>query len=71
MVCLKIGNKTPPVGLLKWVYLLLSLYETAANHEALATLNVVESLAERDPVYGEHLTAASLKLHEALPKVRR
>jgi predicted DNA-binding transcriptional regulator YafY len=38
------------------------------NHEALATLNVVESLAERDPVYGEHLASASLKLREALPK---
>ena len=38
------------------------------NHEALATLNVVESLAERDPVYGEHLASAALKLREALPK---
>jgi predicted DNA-binding transcriptional regulator YafY len=38
------------------------------NHETLATLNVVESLAERDPVYGEHLASASLKLREALPK---
>ncbi len=37
-------------------------------HEALATLNIVESLAERDPVYGEHLASASLKLREALPK---
>jgi predicted DNA-binding transcriptional regulator YafY len=38
------------------------------NHEALATLNIVESLAERDPVYGEHLASASLKLRKALPK---
>src|SRR5215208_1217819 len=38
------------------------------KHEALATLNVVESLAERDPVYGEHLASASIKLREALPK---
>lgn len=38
------------------------------KHETLATLNVVESLAERDPVYGEHLASASIKLREALPK---
>jgi predicted DNA-binding transcriptional regulator YafY len=38
------------------------------NHEALATLNVVESLAEPDPVYGEHLASASHKVREALPK---
>jgi predicted DNA-binding transcriptional regulator YafY len=38
------------------------------NHEALATLNVVESLAERDPVYAEALASAALKLREALPK---
>jgi predicted DNA-binding transcriptional regulator YafY len=38
------------------------------KHEALATLNIVESLAERDPVYGGHLASASIKLREALPK---
>ena len=27
-----------------------------------------EALAERDPVYGEHLASASIKLREALPK---
>jgi predicted DNA-binding transcriptional regulator YafY len=37
------------------------------DYETLATLNVVESLAERQPVYGEHLKSAADKLREALP----
>lgn len=36
------------------------------NYEALATLSVVESLAEREPVYGKHLGSAAAKLREAL-----
>lgn len=36
--------------------------------ETLATLTVVEALAEREPVYGEHLSSAASKLREALPK---
>lgn len=38
------------------------------EYEALATLNVVESLAEREPVYGEHLSSAARKLREVLPE---
>lgn len=38
------------------------------DREALATLSVVESLAEREPVYGEHLASSARKLREALPK---
>jgi predicted DNA-binding transcriptional regulator YafY len=37
------------------------------DYETLATLSVVESLAERQPVYGEHLRSAAGKLREALP----
>lgn len=38
------------------------------GYEALATLSVLESLATREPVYGKHLTSATTKLREALPK---
>lgn len=38
-----------------------------SDREALATLNVVESLAEKEPVYGEYLASAARKLREALP----
>lgn len=37
------------------------------EREALATLSVLESLANREPVYGDHLTSAVTKLREALP----
>lgn len=38
------------------------------EYEALATLSVVESLAEREPVYGDHLGSAARKLREIIPK---
>lgn len=38
------------------------------GHEALATLSVMESLAVRDPVYGDHLASAASKLRAALPE---
>jgi predicted DNA-binding transcriptional regulator YafY len=37
------------------------------DQEALAALTVMESLAEREPVYGEHLASAARKLRGALP----
>jgi predicted DNA-binding transcriptional regulator YafY len=37
------------------------------DYEALATLSVLESLAQREPAYGEHLASASKKLREAIP----
>lgn len=38
------------------------------GYEALSILSVVESLAGRDPVYGEHLASAAVKLRDALPE---
>lgn len=38
------------------------------EYEALATLSVLESLAAREPVYGDHLASAAAKLREALPQ---
>lgn len=38
------------------------------DYEALGTLSVLESLAEREPVYGDHLTSAVAKLRNAIPK---
>jgi predicted DNA-binding transcriptional regulator YafY len=38
------------------------------DHEALATLSVLESLAQREPAYGEHLASAAKKLREAIPE---
>ena len=38
------------------------------GHEALATLSLLESLAVRDPVYGDHLASAVDKLRGALPE---
>ena len=38
------------------------------EYEALATLSVLESLAKREPVYGDYLTSAVAKLREALPQ---
>lgn len=38
------------------------------GYEALATLSVLESLAEREPVYGEYLGSAAAKLRDAIPK---
>ncbi|MBX6765299.1 MAG: WYL domain-containing protein [Rubrobacteraceae bacterium] len=40
------------------------------DHETLATLSVLESLAEREPVYGRYLASAVAKLREALPAER-
>ena len=37
------------------------------NYEALATLSVLEFLAPREPVYGDHLRSAAEKLREAIP----
>lgn len=37
------------------------------GYEALATLSLLESLAAREPVYGDHLDSAAAKLREALP----
>lgn len=37
------------------------------NYETLATLSVLESLAVREPVYGEHLASAARELREAIP----
>lgn len=37
------------------------------DREALAALTVMESLAGREPVYGEHLASAAQKLRGALP----
>src|SRR5215210_1811302 len=39
-----------------------------SEYEALATLNVLESLAKREPVYGEHFASAADKVRNALPK---
>ncbi len=39
----------------------------SADYEALATLSVLESLAQREPVYGDHLRSAAEKLREAIP----
>lgn len=38
------------------------------EYEALATLSVMESLAEREPVYGGHLGSAARKLRGIIPK---
>lgn len=38
------------------------------EYEALATLSVLESLAIRDPVYGDYLRSAADKLRDALPE---
>jgi len=38
------------------------------DYEALAALSVLESLASRDPVYGEHLDSAAAKLRAAIPE---
>ncbi len=38
------------------------------DYEALATLSVLESLAQREPVYGDHLASAAAKLRQAIPK---
>jgi len=38
------------------------------DYEALATLSVLESLAQREPAYGEHLASAAKKLREAIPE---
>lgn len=38
------------------------------DYEALATLSVLESLAQGEPVYGDHLNSAAKKLREAIPK---
>jgi len=38
------------------------------GYEALATLSVLESLAIREPVYGDYLASAAMKLREAIPK---
>ena len=38
------------------------------DYEALATLSVLESLAQREPVYGDHLKTAAAKLRNAIPK---
>lgn len=38
------------------------------KYEALASLSVLESLAEREPVYGKHFAAAAVKLRDALPR---
>lgn len=38
------------------------------GYETLAALSVLESLAKREPVYGDHLTSAAAKLREALPE---
>lgn len=38
------------------------------GYEALATLSVLESLASREPVYGEHFDSSAAKLRDALPE---
>ncbi len=38
------------------------------DYEALATLNILESFAAREPVYGRHLASAVSKLRDAIPK---
>lgn len=38
------------------------------DYETLATLSVLESLSQREPVYGDHLASAALKLREAIPE---
>jgi proteasome accessory factor C len=38
------------------------------GYEALATLSAIESLAAREPVYGEHFASAAAKLRDALPE---
>ena len=37
------------------------------DYEALATLSVLESLAQREPAYGEHLASAAKKLRGSHP----
>lgn len=38
------------------------------EYEALAALSVLESLASREPVYGNHFASAAAKLREAMPE---
>ena len=38
------------------------------GYEALAALSALESLAAREPVYGEHFASAAAKLRDALPE---
>jgi predicted DNA-binding transcriptional regulator YafY len=38
-----------------------------ADREALVTLSVLDSLADREPVYGDHFASAAAKLREAIP----
>ena len=38
------------------------------GYEALAALSALESLAAREPVYGEHFASAATKLRDALPE---
>jgi predicted DNA-binding transcriptional regulator YafY len=38
------------------------------NYEALAALNILESFAAREPVYGRHLASAVSKLRDAIPE---
>src|SRR5215210_2011407 len=38
------------------------------DYEALATLNILESFAAREPVYGQHLASAVSKLRDAIPE---
>jgi predicted DNA-binding transcriptional regulator YafY len=38
------------------------------GYEALATLNILESFAAREPVYGRNLTSAVSKLRDAIPE---
>ena len=38
------------------------------DYEALAALSVLDSLASREPVYGEHFASAAAKLRAALPE---
>lgn len=38
-----------------------------ADREALVTLSVLDSLADREPVYGDHFASAAEKLREAIP----
>lgn len=39
-----------------------------SGYESLATLSVLESLAKREPVYGDYLRTAAAKLRDALPQ---
>jgi predicted DNA-binding transcriptional regulator YafY len=38
------------------------------DYEALATLNILDSFAEREPVYGRHLASTVAKLRDAIPQ---